>query len=148
MTDTFGGQLLTGFGIISAGRTDTERPTMAIFDDLTDREVDQIKNTGTHLTLPANWSPIAERTAADKAYVIVNGEASVRRKGEEVATLGPGDIFGEGGIVNHKLRNASIVTTTKLEVIHFTRDQINELREKIPGFAAALDRTTQDRLAQ
>ena len=72
---------------------------MAIFDGLADHEVDRIKNTGTHLTLPANWSPISERTAADKAYIILAGEASVRRKGEEVATIGAGDIFGEGGIV-------------------------------------------------
>jgi CRP/FNR family cyclic AMP-dependent transcriptional regulator len=121
---------------------------MAIFDGLADHEVDRIKNTGTHLTLPANWSPIAEKTAADKAYIILGGEASVRRKGEEVATLGPGDIFGEGAIVNKKLRNASIVTTSKVEAIHFTREQLNELRETIPSFAEALDRTTQDRSQQ
>ena len=72
------------------------------------------------MTLPADWSPIWEKTPADKAYIIVSGEASVRRKGEEIARLGPGDIFGEGAIVNHKLRNASIVTLTKVELIHFS----------------------------
>ena len=49
---------------------------MAIFDGLADHEFDRIKNTGTHLTLPANWSPISEKTAADKAYIILDGEAS------------------------------------------------------------------------
>jgi CRP/FNR family transcriptional regulator, cyclic AMP receptor protein len=121
---------------------------MAIFDGFTDREVDTITSTGTFVTLPADWSPIWERTPADKAYIIVSGEASVRRKGEEIARLGPGDIFGEGAIVNKKLRNASIVTTSKVEAIHFTREQLNELRETIPSFAAALDRTTQDRSQQ
>ncbi len=121
---------------------------MAIFDGLADHEVDRIKNTGTHVTLPADWSPIWEKTPADKAYIIVRGEASVRRKGEEVATIGSGDIFGEGGIVNKKLRNASIVTTTKVEAIHFTREQLTELRDGIPAFADALDRTVQDRQAQ
>ena len=121
---------------------------MAIFDGFSDQEVDTIKNTGTHVTLPADWSPISEKTAADKAYIIVSGEASVRRGGEEIAKLGPGDIFGEGAIVNHKLRNASIVTTTKVELIHFTRDQVNQLRERIPAFAEALDRTSRDRLGQ
>lgn len=121
---------------------------MAIFDGLADHEVDRIKNTGTHLTLPANWSPISEKTAADKAYIILTGEASVRRKGEEVATIGAGDIFGEGGIVNKKLRNASIVTTTKVEAIHFTREQLTELRDGIPAFADKLDQTVQDRQAQ
>lgn len=119
---------------------------MTIFDDLSDREIDTIKNTGTHVTLPADWSPIWEKTPADKAYIIVSGEASVRRKGEEIARLGEGDIFGESAIVNHALRSASIVTLTKLELIHFSREQVNRLREEIPAFGRALDRVAQERL--
>lgn len=121
---------------------------MAIFDGFSDREVDTIKNTGTFVTLPKDWSPIWERTPADKAYIIISGEASVRRQGEEIATLGPGDIFGEGAIVNHSLRNASIVTTTKVELIHFTREQVDQLREQVPAFAEALERTAQERLGR
>jgi CRP-like cAMP-binding protein len=121
---------------------------MAIFEGFTDREVDQIKNTGTHVTLPADWSPIWEKTPADKAYIIITGEASVRRDGQEIARIGPGDIFGEGAIVSNKLRNASIVTLTKVELIHFTREQVNRLREEVPAFAEALDRTAQERLGQ
>ena len=119
---------------------------MTIFDELSDREVDIIKNTGTHVTLPEGWSPIWEKTPADKAYVIVSGEASVRRKGEEIARIGPGDIFGEGAIVSNSLRNASIVTLSKLELIHFSREQVNQLRAQIPGFAKALDEVAQARL--
>jgi CRP/FNR family cyclic AMP-dependent transcriptional regulator len=119
---------------------------MTIFDQLSDREVDTIKNTGTHVTLPADWSPIWEKTPADKAYIILNGEASVRRKGEEVARLGPGDIVGEGAIVNSSLRNASIVALTKLELLHFSSEQVNRLRDEIPAFAEALDRVSRDRL--
>jgi CRP-like cAMP-binding protein len=119
---------------------------MTIFDELTDREVDQIKNTGTHVTLPADWSPIWEKTGADKAYIIVSGEASVRRKGEEIARIGPGDIFGESAIVNHALRSASIVTLTKVELLHFSREQVEQLRRDIPAFDKALDRVAQERL--
>ena len=119
---------------------------MTIFDKLSDREVDTIKNTGTHVTLPADWSPIWEKTPADKAYIIVRGEAAVRRKGEEIARLGPGDIVGEGAIVNSSLRNASIVTLTKVELIHLSTEQVNQLREEIPAFGEALDRVSEERL--
>ena len=119
---------------------------MTIFDEMTDRQVDQVKNAGTRFTLPADWSPIQEKTGADKAYIIVSGEASVRRKGEEIARLGPGDIFGEAAIVQHALRTASIVTLTKVEVIHFSREQIEQLRQDIPAFAKALDRVAEERL--
>ena len=119
---------------------------MAIFDGFTDREVDQIKNTGTHVTLPADWSPIWEKTPADKAYIILRGEAAVRRDGREIARLGPGDIFGEGAIVNNKLRSASIVTLSKVELVHFTSEQVRQLCDDIPAFADALSRTAQERL--
>lgn len=119
---------------------------MAIFDGFTDREVDQIKNTGTHVTLPADWSPIWEKTPADKAYIILRGEAAVRRDGREIARLGPGDIFGEGAIVNNKLRNATIVTLSKVELLHFTSDQVRQLGDEVPAFADALSRTAQERL--
>jgi hypothetical protein len=48
--------------------------------------------------------------------------------------------------VKNKLRNASIVTQTKLELIHYTRDQVNQLCAEVPSFKAALDRTAQERL--
>lgn len=119
---------------------------MTIFDRLSDREVDTIKNAGTHVTIPADWSPIWEKTPADKAYIILSGEMAVRRKGEEVARLGAGDIVGEGAIVNNSLRNASIVTLTDVELIHFSSEQVNRLRDDIPAFGEALDRVSRDRL--
>jgi CRP-like cAMP-binding protein len=71
---------------------------------------------------------------------------SVRRKGAEIARLGPGDIFGEAAIVNHALRSASVVTLTKVEVIHFSREQVERLRQDLPAFATAVDRVAGERL--
>ena len=119
---------------------------MPIFDGFTDDEVQRIKNAGTFVTLPADWSPIWEKTPADKAYIVLSGEVSVRKDGEEVARLGPGEIIGEAGIVNHKLRNASIVTTGKVEVLHFTDDEVRQLVDEVPAFKAALERAAEERL--
>ncbi len=64
------------------------------------------------MTLPEGWSPIWERTPADKAYVILSGTVSVRHKGTEIAQLGEGDIMGEAALMNHSLRTASVVALT------------------------------------
>ena len=119
---------------------------MAIFDGFSDDEVQRIKNAGTFVTLPANWSPIWEKTPSDKAYILLSGEVSVRKDGEEIARLGPGEIIGEVGIVNHKLRSASIVTLDKAEVLHFTSDDLRQLCDDVPSFKDALDRAAQERL--
>ena len=119
---------------------------MALFDGFTVRDVQRTTSAGTFLRLPADWSPIQELTGADKAYLLLSGEASVRRGGQEIATLGPGDIFGEAAILHHKLRNASIVTTTPVEVLHFTADAVRRLCREVPAFKAALDREASSRL--
>ncbi|MDT9593218.1 cyclic nucleotide-binding domain-containing protein [Nocardioides zeae] len=111
---------------------------MPVFDSLTPAEIATVKAAGTLLPLPAGWSPINERTGADKAYVILEGEVSVRRDGREIATLGPGDIMGEMAIVNHTLRTATIVALTRLKVVHLTPEAITDLSARVPAFGEAV----------
>jgi len=113
---------------------------------LSDADLEKVVRSGRHVTLPANWSLIWERTPADKAYLIVDGEVSVRKGGDEVARLGPGDVIGEMAIVNHKLRSASVVSLTPLEVVHFTKESLEQLLDEVPAFGEALRGTSSDRL--
>ena len=68
-------------------------------EDLSNKDLKTVIDKGRHVRLPANWSLIWEKTPADKAYLIVDGEVSVRKGKEEVARLGPGDVIGEMAIV-------------------------------------------------
>jgi CRP/FNR family cyclic AMP-dependent transcriptional regulator len=115
-------------------------------ESLSDKELKQVIAKGRHVRLPADWSLIWEKTAADKAYLIIEGEVAVRKGKEEVARLGPGDVIGEMAIVGHKLRSASVVSLTPLEVIHFTKEALTELLDEVPAFGKALRETTSDRL--
>ena len=118
------------------------------FSMFTPEEIARISASGTRVRLPEGWAPISERTGADKAYVILEGTVSVRSHGEEVAQLGPGDIVGEQAILNHSLRNATIIALTPLELIHFTEDQLDRLDVEMPSFHQALEKTAADRFPQ
>jgi CRP-like cAMP-binding protein len=113
---------------------------------LSDEDLATVVRAGRHVHLPADWSLIWEKTPADKAYLIVDGEVSVRKAGQEIARLGPGDVIGEMAIVNHRLRSASVVSLTPLEVIHFTKESLQELLDQVPAFGAAIRDTTSERL--
>ena len=108
------------------------------FAHLTDDELDAVLDAATYVTVPADWPLIAELTAAEKAYVLLAGEVSVRRAGEEIARLGPGEIIGEMALVEHRLRSATVVAITPLEVLHFTAEAVEKLLETMPHFADAL----------
>jgi CRP/FNR family cyclic AMP-dependent transcriptional regulator len=115
-------------------------------EDLSNEDLKTVIDKGRHVHLPANWSLIWEKTPADKAYLIIDGEVAIRKGKEEVARLGPGDIIGEMAIVGHKLRSASVVSVTPVEVIHFTKEGLQQLLDEVPAFGAALRATTTDRL--
>ena len=116
------------------------------FDSFTPKEVAQISAHGRRVNLPAGWSPISEDTAADKAYIILEGSVSVRRDGAEIAQLGPGEIVGEQAIIGHSLRTASVVSLTPLKTIHFTSEDIRELISEMPTFAAKIAEVAQSRI--
>ena len=115
------------------------------FSSLSDADVAKIAKAGTYVTVPADWALMGEGTSADKAYLLISGEVSVRQHGKEVATLGPGDIFGEMGIVAHRLRTATVISKSRLECLHFTRDQVEQLEGEIPAFKAALEAAAKER---
>lgn len=116
------------------------------FKGLTDEEVHTIAEAGTAVHIPAHWGLIWEKTPADKAYIILDGEVSVRKGREEIARLGPGDTVGEAAIVSHRLRSASVVSVTELDVLHFTTEAVQKLIDDSPTFRAALEQTTRERL--
>ena len=110
-------------------------------------EIARISASGTRVTLPQGWAPISESTGADKAYVILDGTVSVRSHGDEVAQLGPGDIIGEQALLHHSLRTATIVALTPLELIHFTKEQLDRLDVEMPAFHEALEKTAAQRFS-
>ena len=115
------------------------------FKDFSDDEIQMVVDAATYLTVPEGWAMMSENTPADKAYLILSGEVSVRRGGEEVARVGAGDLVGEMALVNHKLRSATVVAETPLEVLHFTDEIVADLVAKIPHFREALLGASEER---
>jgi CRP/FNR family cyclic AMP-dependent transcriptional regulator len=117
----------------------------SFYDAFTPEEIARISAAGTRVRVPEGWSPIWEKTPADKAYIVLDGKVSVRQHGDEIAQLGPGDIVGEAAIVNHSLRTASIVALTPLDLIHFTDEAVRRLCDEMPSFKAAISAVALER---
>ena len=115
------------------------------FADASDADLRRIAEAGILVTVPKDWSLMWERTPADKTYVVLAGELVVRRDKEVVGHLAAGDIVGEVAIVERRLRTATVVATTPLEVLHFTREAVETLYAEVPAFRAALDRAVSAR---
>lgn len=86
----------------------------------------------------AGETVFAEGDHGDQVYVVVGGEADVRRNGEVVATVGARGVFGETALLSSRPRNASVVARTPLDVVTVRRDAFRELVERLPGVADAM----------
>lgn len=87
------------------------------------------------------WPLIREQTPSDSCYILLSGEVGVYVGHDRVALVGPGEVIGESALRQGKLRNATVTTTGKAEVLHITRDDLNRLVAEIPALRDAMDAT-------
>ena len=116
---------------------------------VTDFDAELIKTlaaVGTPVNIPQGWSIIMESTPADSAYIVLDGTVEVRKAGEVLASLGAGDVFGEIALVNHRLRNASVVASTAIRALRLEDEAVQALVEQDSSFADRLRTTADDRL--
>jgi hypothetical protein len=84
------------------------------------------------LTFPPGSVVIREGEPSDRFFVIAKGQALVVQRDasgaeRELSTLGPGDYFGEVGILTGHTRNASVRAKTSLEVLVLDADAFQAL---------------------
>lgn len=92
------------------------------------------------LSFPAGTRVVSEGGAERDMYLVLDGEASVLHAGLEIARAGPGDTFGELGLVTHAPRTASVDARTDLAVARLTAEQFGALSEAEPRLALAVVR--------
>ena len=109
--------------------------------DYSDSVIKAMAASGAKLNIPDRWSVMAENTPADMAYVLLAGEAEVRKDGETVATLAPGSIFGEIALLEHSLRSASVLASTAITVLRLDAASLQKIVDDNADFAAALKDT-------
>jgi CRP-like cAMP-binding protein len=78
-------------------------------------------------------------------YVIQEGTAKVERDGEEIAALGPGDVFGEQGLLEKQQRSATVRATDTLRVIKIEHWELSRMRKSMPEVVEQLQRQVEDR---
>lgn len=93
-------------------------PLFASLDDETRRGV---ATFATETSVPAGKELVTEGDYAYEFMAIEEGEAEVVRGGERVATLGPGEFFGEIALLEKTMRTASVVALTPMRLVTLSR---------------------------
>lgn len=80
-----------------------------------------------------------------KFYVILEGTAVVEREGGHLADLGPGDFFGEMGIVGHSRRGADVIATSPMRMVVLVGWDLRMLMDEFPRLRRQIQHAIVDR---
>lgn len=78
-------------------------------------------------------------------FLVLDGAVRVSVDGEQVATLGPGDYFGEVGLVRGERRNAEVTATETCRVAKLMTWDFEKLTESHPVLAQRLEAKAAER---
>ncbi len=96
--------------------------------------------------VPAGTKLAEEGRFAYEFFAIKEGTAEVTRKGAVLATLGPGDFFGEIGLLASDRRVASVTATAPTHLVVLTGSQLRAIESRMPPVAARIRDTMAARL--
>lgn len=111
------------------------------FGKFTDKDLQRIVRAAHFTSTSGPWPLIQEQTPSDACYILLSGEAGVYVGQERVAVVGAGEVIGESALRHGKLRNATVTTTGKAEVMHVGRADLERLLDEIPALRTTMDET-------
>ncbi len=111
---------------------------LPVFSTLGDEALNQIAALAAEVSVPAGKELVREGDYSYDVLAIEEGTASVCRAGREIATLGPGDVIGEMGVLEREQRNATVVATTPMMLMTLTGWDIKRLDKSAPAVVAHL----------
>jgi CRP/FNR family transcriptional regulator, cyclic AMP receptor protein len=110
--------------------------SLPLFADVSDEELSQIATFAQEISVEAGRDLVREGDFSYEFMAIEDGEAEVTRHGEHVADLGPGDFFGEMGLLEKTLRNATVTAKTPMQLVTLTGWDLRRIERTVPKAVA------------
>jgi CRP/FNR family transcriptional regulator, cyclic AMP receptor protein len=118
----------------------TRLKSIALFEEVGDDELNEIAPFATEVSVEEGRELVREGDFSYEFMAIEDGQAEVTRGGQHVADLGPGDFFGEMGLLEKTLRNATVTAKTPVRLITLTGWDLRRVERAAPQ---AMDRIRQ-----
>jgi MFS family permease len=101
--------------------------------------LEQVASAAQFCPLPPGIDVVVQAAPAHAFYAVVDGRVVVHRDGKAVVHLGPGDSFGERGLLDRAPRNATVTTEMDTTLLRVEGDALLDALEAAPDLRPALD---------
>ena len=104
-----------------------------LFSELGRKELDEVASIADEIDLAEGKELTVEGQPGREFMVIVEGDATVRKGGEEINRLTAGDFFGEIALVRQQPRSATVIAETPIRALVITDRSFRTLLDHSPG---------------
>lgn len=119
-----------------------------LFSALSKRDLQRVAKASDEVGIAAGRVLVEQGRTGHEFFLILDGEAMVRRNNRKVATLGPGQYFGELAILDRGPRSASVIANTDMRVLVLGQREFVGVLDSIPGMSSKLLTTMAQRLRE
>jgi CRP-like cAMP-binding protein len=109
-----------------------------LFSTSSGKDLRLIRKALEEVTVPPARLLCEQGTIGQEFFLIVSGQASVKRNNRKVATLGPGQYFGELALLDRRPRSASVTSDTDMTLLVLGQRQFNGVLDSVPPLSRKL----------
>lgn len=116
---------------------------VSLFSELSREELERISRVAVPRSFPAGVRVFHEGDRSDACYLVRSGDLRVTREHSDgraiaLATLGPGDIFGELAMLDGQARSASVETLSDSELLALPAADFRRMLAEHSGISVKL----------
>jgi cAMP-dependent protein kinase regulator len=121
--------------------------SIPLFEEVGDEELAQIAPFAQEVSVEEGKVLVREGDFSYEFMAIEEGEAEVTRRGQHVAELGRGDFFGEMGLLQKTLRNATVTAKSPMRLVTLTGWDLKRVERTAPQAIERVRATLEERRA-
>jgi CRP-like cAMP-binding protein len=104
-----------------------------LFSGLSEEEAKRLSAFASETSIAEGQILMKEGDYSTELIAIEEGTAEVLKAGQHIASLGPGDLIGEMGLLSREPRNADVVATSPMRVMKLTHWEIRRMSKETVG---------------
>jgi CRP-like cAMP-binding protein len=112
--------------------------TVDLFQGLSKRELQRLMSSAKEFSFAEGDVVVNEGDEDGRFYLLLDGKARIIKGKRTLATLGPGDYFGEISLVDGEPRSATVLATAPIRALSLARWNFHPLLEEHPAIARKL----------
>ena len=111
---------------------------LELFSGCSKKDLQNIAKSSDEVDVNAGTTIVEQGDMGTEAYVVLSGEATVRRNGRKIATLSAGDAIGELSLLDRGPRTAYVEAATDMRLLKIDAKAFAKLLKETPSLSGKL----------